>query len=114
MHAGFKRMTAALRSRRYGTTDDALSGRVPLGGSYGCPEEHLTKQGRSELLGIGPPHVTASELSNGLNYTQSAIRSQPLRHEAVFSGRFSTASRCVYRISHLTGMPLASSVKGQI
>ena len=83
MHAGFMRTTAAVRGRRYGTTDEALFGRVPLGGSYGCPKEHLMNRGRSGLLGIGPPHVTASKRGNGLNFTQSAIRLQPLRHEAL-------------------------------
>ncbi len=83
MHAGFMRMTTPVRSRRYGTTDEALFGRVPLGGSYGYSKEHFMNRGRSRLLGVGPPHVTASKGGSSLNFTQSAIRSQPLRHEVL-------------------------------
>ena len=114
MHAGFMRTTAAVRGRRYGTTDEALFGRVPLGGSYGCPKEHLMNRGRSGLLGIGPPHVTAGKGGSGLNFTQSEIRSQPLRHEPYCRGPFSTANHFAYRISRRTGMPLSGLLSGPI
>lgn len=76
------RMTVAVRRLRYGITDKALIGHVPLGRSYDCPKKHHMNRGRSGLLGIGPPHVTACKAGNGIYITQSTIRSQPLRYEA--------------------------------
>jgi hypothetical protein len=45
-------------------------------------------RGRSGLLRIGPPHVTPSKGGNGLNFTHSAIQSQPLRHEVLLRRPF--------------------------
>ena len=77
------RVTVAVRSQRYGITDKALIGHVPLGRSYDLPKKHLMSGGRSRPLGIGQLQVAASKGGNGVNFTQSAIRPRPLRHEAL-------------------------------
>ena len=101
------RITVAVRRQRYGITDKALIGHVPRR-SYDCPKKHHMNRGRSGLLGIGPPHVTACKAGNGIISLSPQFGRNHCAMKPYYSGRFSTVSQFVYRIWHLTGMPLAS------